>query len=166
MTSRLEFWTPSFFTHVLYTSDPSEPPVNMDHRENFYSRKHHKHTQISISMTSVKGWTILYCCKLAGGDRTVGHLGEPTHVVIITWQRRWVRSWGLHVSRLDGLQTGLAHSIAPRKGPECRQTADHAHSKTLPHSNPADRPNDVLIPTDARTVEERNWSWLRKTTKY
>ena len=151
---------------MLYTSDPSEPPVNMGHRENLYSHKHHKHMQISISMTSVKGSTILCCCKLAGGARTVGHLGEPTHVVNITWQRRWVRSWGLRISRLGGLQCGLAYSIAPGKGPECRRTADHAYAKTLPDSSPTDRPKDTLIPTNAGTVEESNWSWLRKTIKY
>jgi hypothetical protein len=150
---------------VFYTSDSSERPVNMGQRKNLYSCKHHKHTQISISMTSVKGSTTLYCRKLAGGARTVGHLGEPTHVVIITWQRRWVRSWGLRVSRLGGLQSGLAYSIAPGKGPESRWTADHAYSKALPQSSPADRPKDTLIPTDAWTVEERNWLWLRKTIK-
>jgi hypothetical protein len=150
---------------VFYKSDPFERPVNMGQRKSLYSRKHHKHMQISISVTSVKGSTILYCRKLAAGARTVGHLGETTHVVIIRWQRRWERSWGLHVSRLGGLQSGLAHSIAPGKRPECRWTADNAYSKTLPHSSPVDQPNDTLIPTDAWTEEERNWLWLRKTIK-
>jgi len=50
-------------------------------------------------------------------------------------------------------QSGLEHSIAPGKGPECRWTADHAYLKDSPAQQSC-----RSTERHAWTVEERNWS--------
>ena len=142
--SRLRFRTLSLFSHVFYTSDPSEPPVNIDHREILYSRKHHKYLHISISMTSVKGSTILHCLWTGwrGSNRgSFGTTNTSCYHYVTASLGALLRTPCFTAGR-PSVRSGTRHRT--REG-ACRWTMQIMTIQWLPHSSPTDRSNDTSV---------------------